>query len=98
MKLTPLSVCLSLCPCVSRSVRPYGVFWFFLQNVSKELHNFCMIVEDNRVHRLRLGMIVKSLENLEKSGNKVLVRENLEKLGNFTERAKNVIENNAFSH
>ena len=45
-------------------------------------------------------MVVQSLENLEKSGNKVFVRENLENLeksGNFTERAKNVIGNNAFS-
>ena len=44
-------------------------------------------------------MVVQSLENLEileKSGNKILVMENLEKLGNLTERAKNVIGNNAF--
>ena len=44
-------------------------------------------------------MVVQSLEILEKSGNKILVRENLENLemsGNFAERAKNVIENNAF--
>ena len=44
------------------------------------------------------SLIVQSLENLEKSGNKVLVRENLEKSGNFTERAKNFIGNNAFSY
>jgi len=46
-------------------------------------------------------MVVQSLEILEKSGNKILVRENhenLEKLGNFTERAKNVIGNDAFSY
>ena len=43
-------------------------------------------------------MVVQSLENLEKSGNKILVRENLEKSGNFTERAKNVIGNNYFSY
>ena len=46
-------------------------------------------------------MVVQSLENLEKSGNKILVRENLEyleKSGNFTERAKTVIGNNAFSY
>ena len=46
-------------------------------------------------------MVVQSLENLEyleKSGSKVLVRENLEKSGNFTERAKNIIGNNAFSY
>ena len=30
-------------------------------------------------------MIVRSLENLEKSGNKICVRENLEKSGIFTE-------------
>jgi hypothetical protein len=39
-------------------------------------------------------MVVQSLENLkylEKSGNEILVRENLEKSGNFTERVKNVI-------
>ena len=29
-------------------------------------------------------MVVQSLENLEKSGNKICVRENLEKSGNFT--------------
>ena len=48
-----------------------------------------------------IGMVVQSLENLEileKSGNNILVRENLEKSGNFTERAKNVIGNNAFSY
>ena len=49
-------------------------------------------------------MVVQSLENLEileKLGNKILARanlENLEKSGNFTERAKNVIGNNAFSY
>ena len=49
-------------------------------------------------------MVVQSLEYLEileKSGNKILVRENLENLeksGNFSERAKNVIWNNAFSY
>ena len=43
-------------------------------------------------------MVVQSLQKLEKSGNKVLVRENLEKSGNFTERAKNGIGNNAFSY
>ena len=37
-------------------------------------------------------MVVQSLENLEKSGNKIDFREkleNLEKSGNFTERAQN---------
>ena len=32
---------------------------------------------------------LENLENLEKSGNKICVRENLEKSGNFTEYAKN---------
>ena len=41
-------------------------------------------------------MVVQSLENLEKSGNKILVRENLEKSGNFTKRAKNFNGNNVF--
>ena len=44
-------------------------------------------------------MVVQSLENLEKLGNNILVRENLdnlEKSGNFTGRAKNVNKNNAF--
>ena len=41
-------------------------------------------------------MVVKSQENLEKSGNKILVKEKLEKSGDFTKRAKNVIGNNAF--
>ena len=49
-------------------------------------------------HQQYKFMIVQSLENLEKSGNKVLVRENLEKSGHFTERAKNFIGNNAFSY
>ena len=47
-----------------------------------------------------ISMVVQSLENLEileKSGNNILVRENLEKSGNFTERARNVNGNNAFS-
>ena len=46
-------------------------------------------------------MVVQSLENLEKSGNKVFVRENLENLeksGNSTERAKHFIRDNAFSY
>ena len=41
---------------------------------------------------LTIVMVVQSLEKLEKSGEKNLVRENLknlEKWGNFTERAKN---------
>ena len=37
-------------------------------------------------------MVVQSLENLEKSGNKILVRENQEKSGNLNERAKNDFE------
>ena len=41
-------------------------------------------------------MLVQSLKNLGKSGNKAFVRENLEKTGNFTEKAKDVIGNNAF--
>ena len=51
--------------------------------------------------RLEIDMVVQSLKILEKSGNKILVRENLENLeksGNYTERAKNVIGNNAFSY
>ena len=49
-------------------------------------------------------MVVQSLENLEileKSGNEILVRENLENLenaGNFTKRVKNVVGNNAYSY
>ena len=49
-------------------------------------------------------MVVQSLKNLEileKSGNIILVRENmenLEKSGSFTDRAKNFIGNNAFSY
>ena len=46
-------------------------------------------------------MVVQSLENLEKrekSGNRIFVKENLEKSGNFTERAKNVIGYCAFSY
>ena len=48
-------------------------------------------------------MVVQSLENLEKSGNKISVRENLEKPGNFTERAQSdfshtsIIEDDALS-
>ena len=38
------------------------------------------------------SMVVQSLENLEKSGNKIWVRENLEKPGNFAERNKNNLE------
>ena len=47
-------------------------------------------------HLFKIIMVVKGLENLEKSGNEISVREkleNLEKLGNFTERAQN-----SFSH
>ena len=43
-------------------------------------------------------MVAENLGNLEKSENRICVRENLEKSGNFTERAKNVIGNNAFSY
>ena len=48
-------------------------------------------------------MVVQSLENLEKSGNRICVRDNLEKLENFTKRAQNnflyifIIANNTFS-
>ena len=38
--------------------------------------------------RVNIIMVVQSLENLE----------NLEKSGNFTERAKDIIANNAFSY
>ena len=47
-------------------------------------------------------MVVQSLENLENSGSKNFVRENLEKSGNFTDKAHNdfsyifIIRNNAY--
>ena len=40
----------------------------------------------------RKVIVVQSLENLEKSRNKIQVRENLEKSGNFTERARYNLE------
>ena len=48
-------------------------------------------------------MVDKSLENLEKSGNIICVRDKLEKLGKFTERVNNnfmyifIFGNNAFA-
>ena len=53
--------------------------------------DFSFQLEFFRFDALSNLMVVKSLENLEKSGNKILVREileNLEKSGNFIERAK----------
>ena len=40
-------------------------------------------------HQIQTLMAVQSIENLEKLGNKILVWENLEKIGDFTERANN---------
>ena len=38
--------------------------------------------------RFGKDMVIQSLENLEKSGNRISVREKLEKLGDFTNRAQ----------
>ena len=71
----------------------------FMKRATNHVFNFWK-------NTLNLFMVVKSLENLEKSGNKLCVREkpeNLEKSENFTERAQSnslcifIICNNAFS-